>query len=269
MPSASFDGPQLKALCDLLVSGEGELSHEEVTTYLHNLGLPVPDQRRSRAKRLYETIAASQNMLGSSVKIFALIELAANPARFISGSRGAHEDYCARLNEVLSMIGTGLGPDGKTKAVRTATTVHEAQRRANELRESMKTRGCHPDVLKFCRPELMDQNFFHAVLEAVKSVSEKIRQKTGLDGDGEDLVSRTFGGSQPLWVINTFASETDRSEQKGFCKLVSGVFGMVRNPLAHEAKILRPMNRDDAEDIMSMLSYIHRRIDSMRMPPRA
>jgi Protein of unknown function (Hypoth_ymh) len=33
----------------------------------------------------------------------------------------------------------------------------------------------HPDVLRFCRAELMQQNYFHAVLEAAKSVADKLR----------------------------------------------------------------------------------------------
>ena len=33
----------------------------------------------------------------------------------------------------------------------------------------------HPDVLAFCRAELLQQNYFHAVLEASKSVADKLR----------------------------------------------------------------------------------------------
>jgi hypothetical protein len=37
-----------------------------------------------------------------------------------------------------------------------------------------------PDVLKFCREELVADNYFHAVLEAVKSIADKLRVRTGL-----------------------------------------------------------------------------------------
>jgi transposase InsO family protein len=43
------------------------------------------------------------------------------------------------------------------------TTVSKAQRRAHDLREELKRRGVHADVLRFCRAELMQQNYFHAV----------------------------------------------------------------------------------------------------------
>lgn len=36
---------------------------------------------------------------------------------------------------------------------------------------------------------------------------------------------------------------------------------MFRNPTAHEARALWAMDQDDAEDLLSMVSLIHRRLD--------
>lgn len=193
--------------------------------------------------------------------------MACDPARFIGNQEG-HEDYRVGVNRALSMIGKAVGPDGKTIEVKTARTVSEAQLRAAELRETMSGRGSHPDVIRFCRAELIQDNYFHAVLEAVKSMAQKIRDKTQLDGDGADLVTRAFGTSEPLWVINDYRNEGHKKEQTGFCNLLIGIFGMFRNPLAHEPKIYWEMKREDAEDLLSMLSLIHRRIDSAYMRPR-
>ena len=63
-------------------------------------------------------------------------------------------------------------------------TLGEAERRARELREDLLSRGVHPDVLLFCKEELLHDNYFHAVLEAVKSVADKVRRRTGLLDDG-------------------------------------------------------------------------------------
>jgi hypothetical protein len=54
-------------------------------------------------------------------------------------------------------------------------TIDEAKVRANRLRSELERRHVHSDVLAFCRAELLQENYFHAVLEATKSVSEKIR----------------------------------------------------------------------------------------------
>jgi len=39
---------------------------------------------------------------------------------------------------------------------------------------------------------------------------------------------------------------------------VKGVFGMFRNPTAHEARVLWRMSKEDAEDLLSIASLIHR-----------
>lgn len=129
-------------------------------------------------------------------------------------------------------------------------------------------RGVHEDVLRFCRSELLVDNYFHATLEAVKSIADKLRSRTGLDDDGATLVDRVFGGDQPMLVINQFTTKSERDEQKGFGNLLKGVIGMFRNPTAHEAKIKWEMAREDAEDLLTLASIIHRRIDAARMPPR-
>ena len=122
--------------------------------------------------------------------------------------------------------------------------------------------------MKFCRSELLADNYFHAVQEAVKSVADKMRSRTGLADDGATLVNRVLGGTPPLLVINSYVSESELSEQKGFANLVRGTFGMFRNPTAHEARIHWTMTKEDAEDLLTIVSLIHRRIDTAHMPPR-
>ncbi|WP_348630827.1 TIGR02391 family protein [Mesorhizobium sp. M4B.F.Ca.ET.203.01.1.1] len=60
-----------------------------------------------------------------------------------------------------------------------------------------------------------------------------------------------------------------QDEQKGFGNLLKGTFGMFRNPMAHEARINWAMSKEDAEDLLSLVSLIHRRLDAASMPPRS
>jgi uncharacterized protein (TIGR02391 family) len=152
--------------------------------------------------------------------------------------------------------------------VEEARTLSDAQRRAKELRADLVSRGVHPDVLKFCREELLADNYFHAVMEAVKSVSDKIRNRTGLTDDGSILVDRALAGTPPMLAINPLKTESEKSEQKGFANLLRGTFGMFRNTTAHEARMNWPMAKADAEDLLSLVSLIHRRLDGAYMPPR-
>jgi uncharacterized protein (TIGR02391 family) len=55
------------------------------------------------------------------------------------------------------------------------------------MRAELTRRQVHPDIFRFCRAELMQQHYFHAVLEASKSLAGKIRDPTGLQGDGAAL----------------------------------------------------------------------------------
>jgi hypothetical protein len=84
------------------------------------------------------------------------------------------------LNRALSFAGLAVNAAGTLGPIEQAKTLSDAERRAQELRADLVTRGVHPDVLRFCRQELLADNYFHAVLEAVKSVADKIRTMTGL-----------------------------------------------------------------------------------------
>ena len=96
-----------------------------------------------------------------------------------------------------------------------------------------------------------------------------MRARTGLTDDGAVLVDRVLGGEPPLLAINSRSTVSERSEQSGFANLVRGTFGMFRNPTAHEARIHWPMTKEDAEDLLTIVSLVHRRLDSAHMPSRA
>jgi uncharacterized protein (TIGR02391 family) len=83
-----------------------------------------------------------------------------------------------------------------------------------------------------------------------------------LTDDTATLVDKTLAGDSPILAINPLSTESERSEQRGFVNLVKGTFGMFRNTTAHEARILWTMDKADAEDLLSLASLIHRRLDS-------
>lgn len=60
-----------------------------------------------------------------------------------------------------------------------------------------------------------------------------------------------------------FITESGKSEQKGLANLLIGLFGAVRNPLAHAPKTIWPMSEQDALDILTLASLIHRKLDSI------
>jgi uncharacterized protein (TIGR02391 family) len=256
---AVFSQPQIEAIADALGHSEEGLTGSQIGQMLALTGIVDTDPSMTKRKRLFNAFAASQAARRDRKYIIAFIRKTMNPARF---AREPHrfEPMRANLNRALAFCGLALDESGKLFATEAASTLGEAARRAQELRSDLMTRGIHPDVLRFCREELLADNYFHAVLEAVKSVAEKIRERTGLTDDGAALVDRVFGGS--------LLTESERSEQKGFANLLKGTFGMFRNTTAHAAKVNWSMSKDDAEDLFSLVSLIHRRIDAASMPSR-
>lgn len=172
------------------------------------------------------------------------------------------------LNRALVFAGLAVDITGKIVSTTQAQTLPGAERRAQELRGNLAARGVHPDVLKFCRAELVADNYFHAVLEATKSIADKLRSRTGLADDGATLVDRSLTGDPPMLAINSLQTESEKSEQRGFANLVKGTFGMFRNTTAHAPRLHWKIEKADAEDLLSLASLIHRRLDAAVMPPR-
>jgi hypothetical protein len=133
-----------------------------------------------------------------------------DPVRY-AGNSGRFETRRQELNEVLAFCGFQLGEDGKLRRQAAARTLTEAEERAGRLRAELQRRGVHGDVFAFCRSELLQKNYFHAVFEATKSVADKIRSRTGLTGDGAELVNEAFGSGKagmPFLAFNSLQTET-------------------------------------------------------------
>jgi uncharacterized protein (TIGR02391 family) len=211
--------------------------------------------------RLYNALAARQNTNGHGDRVLAFIKVALDPPRYI-GKTDLFELRCDSVNVCLAFHGLAFREDGKFHRTTVATTLSEAEDRARRLRTALEQRGIHPDVVHYCRAEFLQNNCFHAVLEASKSVAEKLRQKSGLTSDGADLVDSALAGQNPVLRINAFVTETEKSEQRGFVNLAKGLFGTFRNPTAHAPKIEWPLAEQDALDLFALASYVHRRVDA-------
>ena len=75
------------------------------------------------------------------------------------------------------------------------------------------------------------------------------------------LVDTIFSTDNPLIRINSLSNQTERSEHIGLSNLIKGVFGLIRNPTAHDPKIKFSINEEEALDILTTISYIHKRLD--------
>lgn len=261
MAGSLFNAAELEAIADALADTSEGLTGSEISYILSECGMKDASPESTKRKRLFNAFVESQNSRQDRTRILGFIRKAMKPPRYAKKPE-RYEPLRANLNRAIAFVGMHVESDGTLKTSDAARTLPEAERRARELRHDLAVRNVHPDVLRFCRAELVADDYFHAVLEAVKSVADKIRGKTGLSEDGSALVDQAFGGVAPLLAINALATESQRSEQKGFANLLRGTFGMFRNPTAHEARIHWSMTKEDAEDLLSVGSLIHRRLDT-------
>jgi uncharacterized protein (TIGR02391 family) len=247
---------QLAALAKLL----GECgTGTDISRVLSDRGLVDESGESTKWRRLYWVFLHSQKQYRCANRVLDFIQSFMTPVRFIRRS----EEFEARrqeLNAILAFSGLEYGPDGRFQQREAVRTLPEAERRLQTLQAKFQGRSIHPEVLKYCRTELLQDNYFHAVFEAAKGLAQRIRDLSGIQADGATLVDRAFSIEHPALAINSLQTETEQSEHKGFAALLKGCFAAVRNPLAHEPKILWE-GEDDAADYLSLISLLHRKLD--------
>lgn len=259
----SFNDAALQALCDILGATDTGLTGSEIGRYLHECGIKDPIPQMTKRHRLSQALRDRQTQDACGNNVLRFIAHVMNPVRHV-GNREYFESERAKLNIVLAFSGHTLGEDGQLRAVEAVCTLSEAEARATVLRKALVERRVHADVLRFCKAELVADNYFHAVFEATKSVAEKLRQRTGLVSDGAPLVDEALGigkAGHPRLAFNSLSTESEKSEQSGLMNLIKGLFGTFRNTTAHAPRIYWHISEQDALDILTTLSLVHRRLD--------
>ena len=256
-----FGSGDLEALCKVLADTYSGLTGTEIAYTLDQINIVDTDPTMTKWKRLYNALAENQNRHQAGNKVLSFIAIALQPTRYIN-NRENYDSMLRSINTILAFHGLEFRDDGKFHVIKQVSTLTEAEKRVNNLKTSVFDRNLHKDLLRFCRTELLQDNYFHAVLEATKSVASKVRSMTGLNSDGAQLIDDAFGGPDPILKINAFKTDTEKSEQRGFTNLAKGLFGTFRNPTAHAPKIEWNLEEQDALDLFTLASYVLRRIDN-------
>lgn len=255
-------------LSDDLLEGVGEvLGH--TTTGLSGTQIGkrlatchIPDTRPSTKRdRITVALSDEQHRTGSGTCVWAFVLEVMKPGRW-SEDREHFEQLRTDLNRKLAFAGKVLGIDGKLSTREAATTLSEAAGRRRRLYDQLVERRAHADIFEYCRDDLLADDHFNVIFEAVKGLAERIRGLTGLDKDGSALVDDTFCGREPRVVFNSMRTETERNEQTGLANIMKGLFSAVRNPQAHTPKLLWHVSELDALDLLGTVSLLHRRLDA-------
>lgn len=255
-----LESAHLEAACRVLADTENGLTGTEIEYILAELKIRDSSPSMTKWKRLFNALAEAQNkhQVGNHLVLFII--KAMSPARYTSKP----ELFSWRqdgLNVALAFAGYAVNMKGQVVHTTPESTIEGALARAKRLNSVLQNRGTHQEIFKYCKSELLQDNYFHAVLEAVKGVAERLRQMSGLGIDGADLINTVFSVKNPILAINSLKTETELSEQKGIANLLVGVFGAIRNPTAHAPKVVWAMPEQDAIDVLGILSYVHRKLD--------
>lgn len=258
-----FSEANLEQACNVMGDTSTGLTGSEIGRYLREHGIADPFPQMTKRIRLYQALLDRQRADGCANNICALIQRIMSPVLHVQ-SPEYFKCKQEELNRVLAFEGLLLNDEGKLERCKQARTISDAQVAADHLRKKLIDRGVHAEVLKFCRAELVQANYFHAVLEAAKSVAQKIRDKSGLPSDAGELVDEAFGigrKSYPILAFNSLSTDSERSEHTGLMNLMKGFFGTFRNTTAHAPKITWKITDQDALDMMTLASLLHRRLD--------
>lgn len=193
--------------------------------------------------------------------ILAFAKRVLAPARFVGKHAAEHGQALSSANVLLALKGVQIRPDGELIRVAKSSTVSEAQQRADHLRSELRRRNVHHEVLRFCRAELLDKDYFHAVLEATKSLGDKLRILTGLASDTAELVDQALSKQRPYLVWNTLLTQSEQSVHTAICMMLKGVFSYYRNPTAHEPRILKEIGEAEALEALTTISFLHRKLE--------
>ena len=229
---------------------------------------PEPDENigLSKAKRINAILAHEQSKVHSPICILRFIKECLSLSRFVD-KKEELEEARNELNRLLVLYGLEYGKDCEFRQIKTATTIDEIDARVNSLLSKLRDRNVHYEVLKYCTRELLQEDYFHSILEASKGICQRVRDLSGLTEDGTKLMQRAFASSNPVLVFNSLQTESELSEHKGLSSLFQGCCQFFRNPRAHAPRILWREEQNVVE-ALTFISMLHRILDNCIKTPR-
>ena len=206
-----FSPSQLEAACKVLADTINGLKGNEIGYILSEISVEDTDPTATKWKRLFNALANKQNRHQVGNHLIMFINRAMTPFRYTS----SQELFAWRQNElnvVLAFSGYRVREDGKVVHTTVESTLAGAKARAGRLKALLEARSTHAEVFKYCRAELLQENYFHAVLEAVKGLAQRLRDLSGLGSDGAELVNTALSTKTPIVALNSLSTETEISE---------------------------------------------------------
>lgn len=116
----------------------------------------------------------------------------------------------------------------------------------------------HPMVKESAKKAFEAEDWCGAVRHAVISLYDVIRKKSGVEGDGTELIRRVFRGKNPVLRFRELAPSHIKNVEDGMIDLLEGFSKSVRNVYMHsEVKV----SKEVALQLISLACYLAKCIE--------
>ena len=120
-------------------------------------------------------------------------------------------------------------------------------------------------------PRIIESSFFlynqgkyqESVLNSIITLFDFIRERTGLDKDGADLIGEAFSLSNPYLIFSEIKSKSGQNDQKGFIQILQGAYLGIRNPKAHS--LMKGLDNKKTAQYLVFASLLARRIEEAHL----
>ena len=117
------------------------------------------------------------------------------------------------------------------------------------------------DIYSVIKNKYDNQLYSDAILDSIKYLTNIIREKSKIGGDGAGLIAQAFGGQSPKIKINKMVTTSEIDEQKGYEQILRGIYCGIRNPRSHEQY---QDVKEVADSIIIFINYLAEMIKSTK-----
>ena len=231
----------------------------EITELFRKTGFQhISHDGSTKWRFVYNILENIQNNADGPYQIAKVIQQLCDPQMYF-GNAERHGQIVNDINEVLSFYGIAVNAeDGKI----VITDKKDTNLRSRESEETklFDLRRFHPEVKKHARLLFLEDHKFHAVFECCKAFDKYVREKSKLDKHGYELMSAALSLNGPL-KLNAQQTKTEKNEKDGLMHLCMGLMRAIRNPESHEPELDWIITKEDALDILSLVSFLYRQVD--------
>ncbi len=251
-----FKSPTLYAFAKIIVKEFREIS--QINRILKEIDDDYSVTSWKIRSQLHDIFIKIQHVSGSD-KILVLIESICDSQEHIGNSK-RQEKIIKKFNECLKSCSLHINNQNKVEAIPRKQGTSNKTIKNNNL---FNMRQFHSQVAKNARPQFKAEHYFDAVDECCKAFEKCVSKKSKVTEHGSKLMSSALNQNGSL-KLNKNTTMTEQNLQDGLMYLCMGLMKAIRNPVEHEPQSDHQINKQDALDILSFISYLYRQIEKCK-----